>query len=296
MFKELNPDEKGLVVDNCLVGRGVLPSTGFACNKRQSHVPYKTAACDGDKSMRQNKYDDQTFFKKYSQMSRSVEGLNGAGEWHELKKLLPDFAGKRVLDLGCGYGWHCIYAFRQGACKVLGIDISEKMLEVAREKTDAASIQYMRMPIEDADFKEDSFDIVLSSLAIHYIEDFDGLCAKVYRWLGRRGEFVFSAEHPVFTAAGPQRWVDDGKGNHIHWPVDRYFTEGKRDAEFLGEKVIKYHRTLTSYVNGMMKAGFTISGLVEPQPPADMLSSVPGMEDELRRPMMLIMSAKKDEN
>ena len=53
--------------------------------------------------MKENKYDDERFFGQYSQMSRSVQGLRGAGEWHELKKMLPDFNGKRVLDLGCGF-------------------------------------------------------------------------------------------------------------------------------------------------------------------------------------------------
>ena len=60
--------------------------------------------------MKQNKYDDPKFFEKYRQMARSQKGLAGAGAWHELEKLLPEFAGKRVLDLGCGYGWHCAYA------------------------------------------------------------------------------------------------------------------------------------------------------------------------------------------
>lgn len=84
--------------------------------------------------MKENKYDDPVFFEKYSQMSRSQEGLEGAGEWNTLKNLLPDFKGKRVLDLGCGYGWHCIYAMQQGAVSATGVDISEKMLAVAREK------------------------------------------------------------------------------------------------------------------------------------------------------------------
>ena len=54
--------------------------------------------------MIENKYDDETFFAKYSAFPRSVHGLKAAGEWHELKKLLPDFAEKRVLDLGCDFG------------------------------------------------------------------------------------------------------------------------------------------------------------------------------------------------
>ena len=84
--------------------------------------------------MKENRYDDEEFFQKYSQMSRSQKGLSGAGEWSTLKKLLPDFAGKRVLDLGCGYGWHCIYAAEQGAASVIGVDLSDRMLSVAREK------------------------------------------------------------------------------------------------------------------------------------------------------------------
>ena len=65
--------------------------------------------------MIENKYDDETFFAKYSAFPRSVHGLKAAGEWHELKKLLPDFAEKRVLDLGCGFGWHCFYAAGKNA-------------------------------------------------------------------------------------------------------------------------------------------------------------------------------------
>ena len=85
--------------------------------------------------MKENKYDDNIFFQKYSQMSRSQQGLAGAGEWETLRKLLPDFKDKRVLDLGCGYGWHCIYAMEHGASSVVGVDISHKMLEVAKENT-----------------------------------------------------------------------------------------------------------------------------------------------------------------
>lgn len=58
-------------------------------------------------------------------MDRSVKGLAGAGEWKTLERMLPDFHGKRVLDLGCGFGWHCRYAAEHGAASVTGVDISK---------------------------------------------------------------------------------------------------------------------------------------------------------------------------
>lgn len=243
--------------------------------------------------MKENSYDKEEFFEEYSRFPRSVQGLSAAGEWHELKKLLPDFRGKRVLDIGCGFGWHCIYAAEQGASYVLGTDISEKMLAAAREKTRFQNVEYRRLAMEDLDFPPESFDAVLSSLAFHYTPDFGDICRRVASCLRPGGEFVFSAEHPVFTAYGTQDWSYDGQGNIDHWPVDRYFQEGKRDAVFLGQPITKYHKTLTTYLNTLLLTGFSIEGIVEPQPDPKLLDSVPGMRDELRRPMMLLVSAKK---
>lgn len=243
--------------------------------------------------MKQNKYDDDVFFNKYSNMNRSKNGLEGAGEWHELKKMMPNFKDKRVLDLGCGFGWHCRYAVENGARSVIGIDISQKMLSEAKSKTKYGNIEYICMPIEDIDFPEESFDVVISSLALHYVKSLEDVLVRVYKCLSKGGDFVFSVEHPIFTAQGPQDWYYDDKGNILHWPVDHYFTEGIRNAKFLGEEVIKYHRTLTTYLNSLIKLGFEITGVVEPKPAENMLNTVPGMLDELRRPMMLLVSARK---
>nr|DAF07661.1 MAG TPA: Putative S adenosylmethionine dependent methyltransferase [Bacteriophage sp.] len=243
--------------------------------------------------MKENKYDNDDFFEKYSNMGRSRNGLEGAGEWHELKIMLPDFKDKRVLDLGCGFGWHCRYAVENGAKSVIGVDISQKMLNEAKNKTKYENIEYICMAMEDIDFLEESFDIVISSLALHYIKSFEDILDRIYKCLSKGGDFVFSVEHPIFTAKGLQDWHYDGNGNILHWPVDHYFTEGIRDAKFLGEEVIKYHRTLTTYLNVLIKKGFEITGVVEPKPAEDMLNTVPGMSDELRRPMMLLVSARK---
>ena len=242
--------------------------------------------------MKQNKYDDEVFFDKYSKMTRSTQGLAGAGEWKTLEAMLPDFGGKRVLDLGCGYGWHCQYAIEHGAQSVTGVDISEKMLAVAAQKTDPA-IQYLHMAIEDVNFAPDAFDSVISSLAFHYIPSFEDIVSKVSGCLSTGGDFVFSVEHPVFTAHGSQDWCHDEQGAIRHFPVDRYFIEGQRDTSFLGENVVKYHRTLTTYLGALLRGGFELTGVVEPQPAEHLLQTVEGMREELRRPMMLIIAARK---
>lgn len=243
--------------------------------------------------MKENKYDEDGFFHQYSQMSRSQQGLNGAGEWHVLKDLLPDFKDKKVLDLGCGYGWHCMYAIEKGAHSAIGIDISAKMIEEAKRRNNSPRIEYICSAIEDYNYQADSFDVVISSLAFHYLSSFDDVCQKVYKSLVAGGDFIFSVEHPVFTAYGNQDWYYDSSGNKLHWPIDRYFLEGKRNAIFLGENVVKYHKTLTTYINTLLSYGFNIKQVVEPEPNGKMLKEVPEMTDELRRPMFLIISSVK---
>lgn len=148
-------------------------------------------------------YDRPEFFEKYSQMSRSKYGLSGAGEWPTLKEMLPDFAGKRLLDLGCGYGWHCAYAMEHGARSALGLDLSEKMLQVAREKTPFPQVEYRQGDMEQAEFEAGSFDVVLSSLALHYIADYDALVRKVHRWLSPAG-LSSPANTPFSPPRGPR--------------------------------------------------------------------------------------------
>ncbi|MFV0394761.1 MAG: class I SAM-dependent methyltransferase [Coprobacillaceae bacterium] len=241
--------------------------------------------------MKENKYDNKEFFSKYSQMDRSVKGLSAAGEWETLKSIMPNLKNKSMLDLGCGFGWHCQYAIDEGAKKVVGIDISTNMLEVAKEKTDSR-IEYEVKAMEDINYPNETFDVVLSSLALHYIKDFNIVVDKVYSSLKKEGVFLFSVEHPVFTAEGSQNWKYKENGDINYFPVNNYFYEGKRNTSFLGEKVVKYHRTLTTYIQLLLDIGFSIHKVIEPMPSKHLLD-VPGMKDEMHRPMMLIIYAVK---
>ena len=245
--------------------------------------------------MKQNKYDDPTFFANYSRMARSIGGLEAAGEWPAFRALLPRLRDKNVLDLGCGFGWHCRYAREQQARWVLGIDISEKMIARARETTNDAAIEYRRLAIEDIDFAAGTFDVVISSLAFHYVRHFDIVCRKVHHCLVPQGIFVFSVEHPIFTALAAQDWYYSQQGEPLHWPVDHYQEEGPRQARFLDHDVVKYHRTFATYLNTLIDSGFTITRVSEPQPTQEMLDKHPEMQDETRRPMFLLIASVNNE-
>lgn len=243
--------------------------------------------------MKQNKYDDPEFFGKYSRMPRSIHGLEAAGEWLAVRALLPALDGKRVLDLGCGFGWHCRFAREEGARSVVGVDLSENMLAQARATTDDTTIDYRRAAIEDASFDAGEFDLVMSSLAFHYVERFELVCRNVYRWLAPGGAFVFSVEHPVFTARAAQDWCYGPHGERLHWPIDDYQAEGVRQTAWLADDVVKYHRTVATYFNALLDAGFTITGVSEPQPSPAMIAEQPEMRDETRRPLFLVIAAAK---
>lgn len=243
--------------------------------------------------MKQNKYDEAHFFTRYAQMPRSTEGLKAAGEWHVWQAILPNVHNKEVLDLGCGFGWHCRYVRGQQASAVIGVDLSEKMLRRAREMTDDPAITYIRSAIEDVVFPPSRFDVVISSLALHYVEPFAKLCQNIFAWLKPGGAFIFSVEHPIFTSRAEQDWHYDERGDRAHWPVDHYQAEGLRNTSFLSDNVIKYHRTVSTYLNSVIAGGFTIRTVLEPAPSPHLLDTVPGMRDELRRPMFLMIDAVK---
>ncbi len=240
-----------------------------------------------------NEYDNENFFQEYAKMPRSAEGLSAAGEWHQLKLLFPPLAGKDVLDLGCGYGWHCRYSAENGAGQVLGVDLSRKMIEEARRRNPDRRIEYRVCGIEAYEYPKNSWDCVISNLALHYIEDIEQVFRKVHRTLRPGGTFLFNIEHPVFTAGVGQDWIYTEEGKPQCWPIDDYFRPGERKTRFLGCDVAKQHHTLTQIVTGLLDNGFAIQALEEAVPPKEMME-IPGMADELRRPMMLLIKAKAE--
>lgn len=222
--------------------------------------------------MTQNIYDDEEFFAGYSRLRRSIEGLDGAPEWPALRALLPDRRGCNVLDLGCGFGWFCRWARQQGAAQVLGIDVSEKMLARARSDTPDPAITYTRADMERLELTAESFGLVYSSLALHYVENLQGLMAQAHCALVTGGALVFSVEHPIFTAPSQPNWSLDTAGRKT-WPVDSYLDEGPRSTDWLAKGVIKQHRTLATYINMLIGAGFVITHVDEWRPMEEQIAA-----------------------
>ncbi len=241
--------------------------------------------------MTQNIYDDPGFFEGYSRLQRSVDGLAGAAEWPAIRALMPDLKGLDVVDLGCGFGWFCRWAAEQGAASVLGLDVSEKMLERARTETADARVRYDQVDLEKLQLPKASFDLVYSSLAFHYIEGFAGLLATIRQALKPGGRLIFSIEHPIYMAPRRPEWLDDAEGGKI-WPLSAYQIEGPRVTNWLAEGVVKQHRTMGTTLNLLIKSGFTIAHVEEWSPNDDDLAAHPDWAIERERPMFLLISTR----
>ncbi|RJF71800.1 class I SAM-dependent methyltransferase [Deinococcus cavernae] len=242
--------------------------------------------------MPQNIYDQLAFFEEYSRMRRSVQGLSGAPEWLAMRALLPDLTGLRVLDLGCGFGWFCRWSREHGARAVTGVDISVNMLERARTSTSDAEITYLQADLEDLHLPAESFEVVYSSLALHYVAALPGLLRQVHAALSPGGRFLFSVEHPIFTAARHTDWLPDGQGG-VTWPVDGYRREGPRTRSWLSQDVVKQHRTIGTYLNSLIQTGFVLQHVEEWGPTDQQVLERPELAVERERPMFLLVAAQK---
>ncbi|HEY3269009.1 MAG TPA: class I SAM-dependent methyltransferase [Armatimonadota bacterium] len=243
--------------------------------------------------MIQNIYDNPAFFAGYSALRATRAGLNEALEQPAMASLLPDVAGLAVLDLGCGAGDLCRQLHAAGAVGVTGVDVSSRMLNLARA-AGGDGIRYVHQAIEDFDAPDASFDLVVSSLAFHYVRDFEAALAGIARWLRPGGTLVFSQEHPVCTAAQGTHpgWARDERGAKRYWTLDRYHDEGMRESHWFVDGVIKYHRTTATILNALLDQGFRIQRVLEPHAVPEEEARRPELLEERRRPPFLLVKAE----
>lgn len=242
--------------------------------------------------MKQNIYDDQEFFKMYKSLRETRITYNDFIEQPAIKRLIPQLNHLNVLDLGCGFGELSNYCIEQGATHVTGVDISVNMLSIANKHP---QIHYIQSAMEDIDFKTNEFDLIVSSLAFHYIEDYSALISKIAKWLKPNGYLVFSTEHPlVLSPKHHKGWIKDSNNDVLHWPVDNYGEQGIR-TEFWGiEGVIKYHRKISTLLNILIQNGLGIQEIEEPESTLEGLEKMPKLKNETKRPSFIVIKARKN--
>lgn len=242
-----------------------------------------------------NIYDNEEFFKSYSQLRKDENSYNELMEQPAMEKLLPSIEGKTVLDLGCGFGNNAMDFIKRGAKRVVAIDLSEKMLSVAREENSHPCIQYLNMDMGEISKINEHFDLVYSSLAFHYVENFEKLLKDIYSLLNEGGILLYSQEHPLTTATldGQGHFNKDENGKYISYTLSNYNEGGKRVVNWFVDGLVKYHRPFAYLINTYTDTGFIILHLCEPKPSENAVEKVPKMIKELIKPSFLIAKLQK---
>ncbi len=137
--------------------------------------------------------------------------------------------------------------------------------------------------------------MVISSLAFHYVEDFQGVVRNVSRLIKKSGSFIFSQEHPLVTcySGTGDRWTRNENGKKLHVNISNYCVEGKKESKWFVEGVQRYHRMFSTIVNTLSDNGFMILKMEEPYPTEEILRKYPEYYDLYHKPDFLIIKAVK---
>jgi SAM-dependent methyltransferase len=179
--------------------------------------------------------------------------------------LLPEVAGRRVLDAGCSGGPHAAWLVEHGAT-VVGVDLSPPMIELARQRVPDAEFHVADLDEPLAFAADEEFDLVVSSLTLHYLPDWTDVLAEFQRVLKPGGSLVFSTHHPFMDAQLPS--------------VEHYFQTDSvvQDTWIVGDAVleVQFHRkTLSQILNAVIDAGFVVERVDEPVPTPELRDRYP---------------------
>ena len=226
---------------------------------------------------KQNIYDNDAFYNNFKSIRSNKINFNDVIETPIITTMLPDLSGKRILDLGCGMGQHAMQYAKCGAESVLGIDISDKMLAYAKDNNCAENISYRKMAFEDIAHIDEKFDVVTSSLAFDYVENFGLLMKNIHSLLKEDGACVFSMSHPISTAYDGvyDRYTRTETGERLYANLHNYGIEGIRHIKWVVDGYELYHRTFATLVNDIVSAGFVIEECQESRVPQDMIQKYP---------------------
>lgn len=220
---------------------------------------------------------------------------------------LPDLNRKTVLSLGCGSGEDADWLRAHGALSVTGVDISSGLISLARKSYPQVAFEVMDMA--ELNFPDNSFDLIYSSLALHYVADWTSLLKKAYKTLKLDGQIVFSCNHPLETAMQPFA-NSETRGFHIGRSIDQITEKRSIYGDYMvaasagvvqrestvanSTPVYSYHRTFGNMVTSIIDSGFVIAKLVEPLPLVEMQKQNPEhYKQVLKTPKFMVWHLRK---
>jgi len=217
-----------------------------------NNQPQQKQAINRD-SVSLNSYEEMAeYYFKYV----DTKPFNAYYERPATISLLPDVKGKKVLDAGCAAGWYTKWLLEKGA-SVIAVDFSPNMIEMTKKRV-GNKAEILRADLnEPLNFIEDeSIDVVLSSLVLHYIKNWDVVMSEFNRILKKGGQLIFSVHHPFmdFTVFNKENYfltelLDD------EWNTNN----GKVKIQF-------YRRPLSKIITFVIGSGFVLEKLLEPMP------------------------------
>lgn len=227
----------------------------------------------------------------------------------ELLKNLGDLSGKLVLDAGCGEGYNTRLMAGLGG-KMIGVDLSTKMIELAREQEEREplGIRYENTSYAELSmFADETFDAVVSTVAMMDSPSYREALSEFQRVLKPGGRLYFSITHPCFISR-EIRWLPPEEGHLPQLVVGGYFnTEPEVDTwhfsafpepgKYPRFSVPTFYRTLSEYVNTLIECGFKLQGLHEARPTEEGCQKHPSLKRwDVQAALFLHFDAVKDES
>lgn len=219
-------------------------------------------------------YEDNAKFYTEHVRDKDDSVYHSLYEKPAMYSLLPDLRGKTALSLGCGSGEDCSHLLSLGAERVVGIDLSTNLIGIAKASYPDCEFQVMDM--ETLSFPDNSFDFVYSSLAIHYIEDWHKVFSEVYRVLKPNSFFLFSCNHPVYSAAEVVEDNDKAKVSKLIIDRDRVHHTTTITGDYMHARAIPsqtvvldvttWHKPIGEVATEASDEGFLIKNILEPRP------------------------------
>ena len=236
-------------------------------------------------------YDIPEVFERYQERRTWSVNPNAVMEEPAVLDEIGAPVGLRVLDLGCGDAALGKLLLDAGATRYVGVDGSQRMIETANAMLRGNGGEAVCADMEDFSATSGSFDLVVSRLALHYVEHLGDLLRRCCGMLVPGGRLIFTVIHPVISS-------NDARGStatpRTDWVVDNYFNPGPRMQVWMGGSVHWYHRTIEGYVVATTAAGFELTGLRECGPVRSLFGENEAeYERRSRIPMFLLLSARR---